>query len=137
MNFYCHMIGWLDNCVNKQVNTYLSLEIVLFSFFHLALKSAQNSNQSMKKWAAVTSFSPVLGLSPKYRTRSWKLSRKRFGGIKDTINQDGDAHLFQLNLIFNQNQCMMCLVYEAGCNDFDSSAYWETKLFKQPETENL
>lgn len=63
---------WL---MKRSVSVYLSLEIFLFSFFHLALKSVQNSNQSMKKWLVGTSFSPVFGFSPKYRTKSWKLSR--------------------------------------------------------------
>lgn len=61
---------------------YLSLEMVLFSLFHLTLKSAQNSNQSMKKWPLVTSFSPTFGFRPKYWTRSWKLK-------STTINQRG------------------------------------------------
>lgn len=54
-------------------NWYLSLEMILFSLFHLALRSAQNSNQSIKKWPLVTSFSSTLGFRPKNRTRSWKL----------------------------------------------------------------
>lgn len=55
----------------------------LFSLFHLVLKSAQNSNQSMKRWPVVTSCSPVLGFSPKNRTKSWKLEGER---MKSTIN---------------------------------------------------
>lgn len=49
----------------------------LFSLFHRALKSAQNSNQSVKNWPLDTSFSPAVGFTPKYRTRSWKLYKHK------------------------------------------------------------
>lgn len=59
--------------MEKKLLFHLSLEMALFSLFHLVLKSLQNSNQSIKTWHGRISCSPERGFIPKYCTRSWKL----------------------------------------------------------------
>lgn len=58
------------------LTSHLSLDMTLFSLFHLILKSLQNSNQSVKTWPGTISCSPERGFSPKYSTSSEKLKKE-------------------------------------------------------------
>ena len=62
---------------NKWKNPNLSLTIFCCSFFHMSLKSLQNTAHMEKKYSGVTSSSPALGLMQKNITHSENLQIKK------------------------------------------------------------